>query len=178
MKNLILFIIISAIVVSGCKKKEDDDPTPSKYKVNYKNQVLQGKINGETWIYAQGEVSSTSWDVGEISHYFEIIDTAQSDSCFIISGKRSKLIFHTDDTGKIIQPTVHELYIDWNTLEGKTVTLVSYSETSVDNIIAAEGAYEIISVDTVAKLVTGKMDAYIDKDNFINGNFTLKYCTW
>lgn len=73
---------------------------------------------------------------------------------------------------------MHELFINWNTLEGKTVTLVSYSETSVDNNIAVEGAYEIISVDTITKLVTGKMDAYIDNDNFINGNFTLKYCSW
>lgn len=178
MKNLTLFIIISALVLLGCKKKEEDDPTPTTHKVNYNNQVLQGKINGELWMYAQGEVSSSSWDVGEISHYFEIIDTSQSDSCFIISGKRSKVIFHTDDTGKVIQPAVHELYINWNTLEGKTITLVSYSETSVDNNIAVEGAYEIISVDTISKLVTGKMDAYIDKDNFINGNFTLKYCDW
>ena len=48
MKNLTLFIIASALIFSGCKKKEEDDPAPTAYKVNYKNQDLQGKINGET----------------------------------------------------------------------------------------------------------------------------------
>ncbi len=179
----ILYTAIAAIVVFsfGCSKDDDDNPAdPSgSYTVNYKNQNLQGMINGEAWEYILGESNTSDGGYNtDYTHNFNIVDTAQSDSCFILSGERSKVIFSLYDDLKVLSVGKYLLSFDISTFEGRTVTLVDWTETTVLNTIATEGEYEIISVDTISQIITGRMDAHADNKNFVNGNFTIKYCYW
>ena len=99
-KTLFISICSIALIFTGCSK-DDDDEDPSNgngsYHVDYKNQNLQGKINGESWTYAQGNVHTSDGFDLDFTHWFDIIDTAQSDTCFANSSERSKVIFFIDD---------------------------------------------------------------------------------
>jgi len=44
------------------------------------------------------------------------------------------------------------------------------------NFIAAEGAVEILSIDSTNGIVTGRMDVTANENTFANGNFTLTFC--
>jgi hypothetical protein len=178
MKNILLLSILGlAVTFSACKKNDDDVVPGSSYKVNYKNQPLQGKINGEAWTYVLGEVNSYQWTAPDYSHSFNITDTTDSDTCYAYSNKRSKIIFGFEDQNQWLTKVNHKLKFDF-TADSKTVTMVYYENGGPVNNIAAEGAYEILSVDTATRLVTGRMDIKIDNNNYANGNFTLKYCSW
>lgn len=177
MKNAILIALLGLAISFTACKKNDDTVTPSGYKVNYKNQPLQGEINGQAWSYVLGEANSYQWTAPEYAHSFNITDTTDSDTCYAYSNKRSRIIFSFDDLNAILTKVTNKLKFDF-TADSKTVTFVYYESGSPINNIVTEGAYEILSVDTVTRLVTGRMDVKIDNDNYMNGNFTLKYCSW
>ncbi len=181
MKKIKLLFLAMSVAFIACNK-EDDESNPAgggKYKVEYKSQDMQGKINGDSWQYVIGEVHSSEGGFeADYTHNFEMADTAQADSCFLLTGERSKVIFGLGDDNKLLQVGKYPLSFDWSSWEGNTVTLVAWTSETVLNTIATEGEYEIISVDTVNQIVTGRIDAFADDDNFVNGNFTLKYCYW
>ena len=176
-KSLIAIVSLIALVTMSCKKSEDTASTSSK--INYMNQDIQGKIGGKTWKYIQGEANTYLFGSADYSHFFNILDTADTDSCFSSSNQRSKIIFSYDDANEVMKPGSYKLKFDLSgTTDSKTVTFVVYENGSPMNYIASEGGYEIISVDTVKRLITGRMDARYDGKNYANGNFTLKYCSW
>ena len=86
-------------------------------------------------------------------------------------------MFSISDSVGVLEPGVHKLSFS-ATAGGETVTLVYYEDGSStpNNIIATSGEYEILTVDKTNNIVTGKMDAFYDDDNFVNGNFSLKIC--
>jgi hypothetical protein len=44
------------------------------------------------------------------------------------------------------------------------------------NKITSLGAIELIKLDTVASVITGRVDGYFDENYNVNGTFTVKYC--
>lgn len=142
------------------------------YTVSYKNQMLSGKIDGKSWTALGGRVSSSS------THYFHIADTLSADTCTNFLNQESRVIFsHDNPNNTIVQLGEHPLVLDWsNTSNNKTITLVRYKNGTPHNTIVDKGAYEILSVDTIKNIINGRMDAFYDDDNFVNGNFELKYC--
>ena len=139
---------------------------------------MTGKINGEPWSFKMGSVD-TWFPSTEYSHNFDLLDSIQRDTCFISSNQRSKIIFGLSNDDSVLTVGTHNLILDWDRPEiSKTITFVYFEDNSPWNIIADKGMYEIVSVDTLNKIVTGKMKVNFDQDNFINGNFILKYCNW
>ena len=181
-KTLALVLISATILIFSCKKKEDDASKTSSTTPSYVNQVLQGKIAGVNWTFAAGNVTSgkSFFDTtNNVLHTFTTSDSIPADSCFINSFGKSKIIFSIADKNKLLTTGTRKLkFGSFTSSDNMTVTFVSYENGTSFNNIATTGAYEILTVDTTKKMVTGRMDVEIDKNNFMNGNFSMKYCSW
>lgn len=68
---------------------------------------------------------------------------------------------------------LYKLSFDLGSFSGQTVTL--FDQQTVLNTIATTGAIEILTITDTE--VTGRVDARADKDNFVNGNFTVSFCS-
>lgn len=181
MRNkLLLTLLCSSILLFSCKKDEDDDSTNSNYTPSYLNQNLQGKIDGGAWELSAGNVNSgeSFSDSTKISHFFTASDTSDSDSCLTSYYGSTKILFSIEDANELLSVGSHKLKLEFNSTNNKTVTFYTFKDGTSYNWVATKGAYEILSVDTAQGLVTGRMDVEYDKNNYVNGNFTMKYCSW
>lgn len=160
MKNLLLIMIAILGTLSSCKKEETSTPTPVKY--SFKNQVLQGKIGNAAWAFQSGvvEENPNNGATSDLLFY----DSALNDACDPFSRPVKDFIFFSDPNLKV------GLY----ELGEQSISL--YDRESNATIIALEGAYEILSIDTINNTVAGRMDARFDEENFVNGSFTLSLC--
>lgn len=168
MKNL-LFILLTIALVS-CNVSTEKDYTPE-----FKEQKLKGKIGGKDWESKIGKItfsqrdSVTNWSF----NFSDLRDDAYP--CNFPNYEIGKIIFSSNNIDKGIK----QLYFGLDFSKNQTVTLV-YKQDSTSgpmNKIAVKGAYEVLEVDTtVNNLVKGRMDVYIDDNNWINGNFTATYC--
>ncbi len=178
-KGAILLTLILLVFV-GCTEDDELNPT-SNYTVEYQNQTLQGKINGVDWIAVSGTATSSGLGVDTFSHLLSIVDTTVDTLCFVSGGaSRSRVLFGYQDENQIVVPGEKTLKLDFgSTTENFTVTLVFQDDQGTpQNLIATKGAYEILSVDTVSRMITGRMDVKYDDNSFVNGNFTIRYCNW
>ena len=86
-----------------------------------------------------------------------------------------KVMFST----KNIDPGLRQLKVGFDLTKAQTLTMV-YDQDSAKgpmNQIAVEGAFEFTEIDTTEKnYIKGRIDVYVNDDNFINGNFKAKYC--
>ncbi|MBN2167401.1 MAG: hypothetical protein JW717_14090 [Marinilabiliaceae bacterium] len=55
-------------------------------------------------------------------------------------------------------------------------TLTIYAGESNMNYIISDGAIEILSIDSVSNVVTGRIDAFSEDETFVNGNFEATFC--
>ena len=152
-----LLILLSFVLITSCGDDEDNGP-----KYEFKNQSLQGQIEGETWVFSSGIAEVSFFEETDLS--FELSSETFEDPCaeFILDGQ--KLLF---DIPAVVG--VYELSFSEN---GHTVTL--YNPDTNLNSIAVSGAVEILTITETE--VTGRIDARADSETFANGNFTVPYC--
>lgn len=175
-KTLLSIFLIFLIV--GCTTDSDNEISVEKqtkeetYQVNYLNQALKGKINGLDWAMIGGQLKSSS------SHAFRFADTLSQDTCTPLFTPKSRVTFSLDTLGGILLQ-IGEYPLRFNTnsaTNNRTINLIHYIGTTPYSTMVSQGAYEITKVDTINNTVFGKMDAFYDENNYVNGNFEIKYC--
>ncbi|MBT3208920.1 MAG: hypothetical protein HN704_18470 [Bacteroidetes bacterium] len=158
MKNLkIIFLFSFSIILllNSCKKDDDE------YKYNFEDQELSGQIAGESWTYETGGVFISDFNHPPLFD-FRIFGTDTISPCSYNIASRSLLFFTPMEIG---------LY----DIADYLVTFYAEGEET-ENLITVLGAFEILTIDTANKIITGRMDAKYDDDNFVNGNFSLTSC--
>ncbi len=166
LKSILLLVTLSStLIISSCGS--DDDSGPS---YEFIDQNLQGTIDGISF-NSKGGFFDEGFEEGTIR--MSIYDISEEGDVCDIFGSESVFILFT------IPETVglYELSFDLSSFDGQTVTLVNPNgEGGIpQNNIASTGAVEILTVSETE--VTGRMDARLDGDNSVNGNFSVIFCT-
>jgi hypothetical protein len=131
---------------------------------DFVDQPLQGKIGGASWLYVSGTATDQFANGSLWIYNYDITPNGPDPFALIAyAAAVDKVLF-------VVPASVglHEL-----SQSGQTVTIID--NPGNDNIICVDGAVEILTIDPVGKLVTGRIDARFDSDNFVNGNFTAVY---
>jgi hypothetical protein len=176
MRNFFLpaFFILGGLFCSHCTT---DDVDPLNSGPEYKNQIVQGKINGQSWVFVEGYANSFNFTGDTSNHTIDLTDSILTTGVCGSSTKRPRIIFGFQDRNFLIMTGESKLKIDLvDVLKSRTVTFLHYEGGSPVNAISTKGGYEILSVDTANSIITGRIDSRIDDENFVNGNFSLKYC--
>lgn len=168
MKNSLKILLMAAglsliSLISSCKK--DDESGPSH---EFINQNLQGAIDGIPFTYGEGTVEMITRDGKEhlsfdLYHANEEINEVCS---FFGFGNEVSAFFSIP-----AEVGLYELSLNFS-YGGQTVTL--FNPDGTVNNIASIGAVEILTVTETE--VTGRMDATLDAENTVNGNFTAVFC--
>ncbi|WP_422360808.1 hypothetical protein [Reichenbachiella sp.] len=155
-------ILAFAFLVFSCG---DDDEGPA---YDFKDQTAQGLINGKSWSFVSGRSSVSN---GELSVSLGADTDYVPCESFSINGLN---IFFTVDN----EVGLYELKFDFEDLDNSQ-TATFYDPDGGEfglNIIAVEGAIEILSVSSSE--VRGRLDIRDGDDNSssVNGNFTVTLC--
>ena len=165
-KNSFLIIILLAIVSIGCKKNDNSESgTTTPYVIDYKNQDLQGMINGQPWNYQRGGAFTYSIEnTHEIGLYADL-----DDSC--IGGVNPSVLIHLENV---------DFIGSYKLGSGSQIDPINiyYFDNDYFNQYPKKGGFEIISADTITGMVTGRIDAWYNAGNYVNGNFEIKYCDY
>lgn len=141
---------------------DDDDGSYS-----FKDQDLSGKIDGVSWTYADGYVEVDTHDDVDI---LDVTLTLEQDGNICTGFPEGDRVFFFVPNAV----GIYKLYFKLSSFEGQTVTLLDDDQNPPLNIIATEGAIEILTITDTE--VTGRIDARADKKSYVNGNFTVSFC--
>jgi hypothetical protein len=119
---------------------------------NFIDQPLQGKIGGSAWQLDSGAASEPFAD-GNLWISLYDVGGAGEDRVFFVTAKNVGLREFS--------------------FGGEEVTLIDMPGNN--NMICYEGALDIQTIDPIGHVVTGRIDARFDADNYVNGNFTATY---
>lgn len=164
MKLLSKLAMLSLIIVFfSCGDDDDDGPA-----YDFKDQIAQGTINGKSWTFESGRAEISN---GELS--IDLSADSESIPCETFFFDGLIIFFYIDnETGTT------ELNFDLNDFDNsKTATFYDPEDgESGLNIIATEGAIEILSITDTE--ITGRLDIRDGYDNSssVNGNFTIELC--
>lgn len=157
-KNIFPVLTLCLVILTSCG---DDDSGPA---YSFDDQDLQGEIQGQDWVYLDGEAEESFFFDDQMS--IELIQEEIEQACGLFYSLESSVFFSVP-----YEEGLFELNLSGTT--SQTVTLYVPDETL--NIIATGGAVEILSISETE--ISGRIDARYDEDNFINGNFTIPFCT-
>jgi hypothetical protein len=141
-----------------------DDDEKSSY--SFKDQDLSGEIEGDSWTYEDGFVEEGTYEDEEVLDISLFLDQGVP-ACETFSREGDQVFFFVPNAVGL-----YKLNFDLSSFDGQTVTLFDDEETL--NVIATEGAIEILSITETE--VTGRIDARADGNNHVNGNFTVSFC--
>ena len=177
MKKLSLnkFIILACaawVFMFSCSKKEDNEEennSTNDTSLEYLDQNLQGEIENTAWEMVVGNTKRNWWNG---NYEFKMVNIL-GDTCFLnfVDTAYGGVIFSlTPENFKVGQT------LTFNNFEN--ITLVEYTKNDgPHNFGVFNGKLELTKIDTVNdNIVEGKVVGKYDKDNFVNGNFTIKYC--
>lgn len=163
-------------VLLSCKKEDPPeivfpDPTLSEPSYDFKDQNLTGQIEGVSFTFTSGKFEYSTWSSNsKLEFYINLYPEMDTNLCDFNELQSNKVLFHTP-----VEPGLYQLNLDWDNPDSNfTITL--YERANVNNIICTVGAYEIVKVDTAARVMEMRIDARFDDNNFINGNCTLSFC--
>ena len=159
------WILIPCFFLIACGGDDDDDD--GGYIYSFKNQNLQGIINGKSWTFIDGEAEEDFFTAGKISIELGAVELTDPCNSFL---EGLRVFFSVNNTIGI-----YELQFDFdNTDNSQTVTLFDPDDGNL-NIIANQGAIEILTIEVDE--ITGRIDVYFDEETNVNGNFSVTYCT-
>ncbi len=162
-------LLLAAFLMNACDEEEDgllDFDDGQGY--DFKDQVIQGTINGKDWEFKQG---TAGIEESEIS--IQLSPEEASDPCDVFTRTPDQIVFFTVNA----EVGVYELKFDFDDFEdNQTITMLDRDagDGGPLNIIATSGAVEILSVTNTE--VTGRIDARESSSSSINGNFTVQIC--
>ena len=161
-KSFVLsFAIVASLFVASCGS---DDGVAGGSSYSFKNQNLQGSIGGASFTHKDGKADLNS---GEFS--ISLYDISEPvDACDLFFATKSLVLFSVPN-----ELGLRVLKLDFSDLDG-TQTITLYDANTSLNDVSTTGAIEILTIS--ATEVTGRIDARVDGNNFINGNFTATIC--
>jgi hypothetical protein len=154
-----LICILAFSLITGCFFFDEDDTGDNEegYSYSFKNQVAQGKINGENWVFLAGTASESSYAENQLLiQLFEV--SPQGDSCSGFNKSKYEVSFRVSNV-----PGIYKLGF------GSQVSFTGNKVTSL-------GAIEIIKFDDIKKTVSGRVDAFAGDSCKVNGSFEVRYC--
>lgn len=158
--NFVGIITIAFVVLSFCKKKDDPDPMERIPEHKFKSQDLQGKFAGLPWTFETGSMKKYP-KLNDAFLYLTDTSITTADTCDIYGyGLRKVRLF-------LPLPLQLKTY-------GLASDLYSCKFDDGTKEILAIGAIEITSIS--ANIVRGRIDARIDTNNSINGEFKIRIC--
>ena len=164
MKNLHLIICLwLALSVLHLSCKEEQPPVYA-----FIDQKLTGKIGTSNWAYQDGfaEVVSSG---DENNLRVELFLEQQEKGCGVFIPEGNSMFFYIP--GK---KGVYPLHFDMQGSNSLIVTLYEEDDPIGVNHHAGEGAVEIVSITETE--VQGRVDAWADGENYVNGNFVIAIC--
>lgn len=160
----IIYLLVLIIVFNSCQK-DKDNPSPDTGTTAVKSQSLTASFEGKPWSFKSGYSSKSFFKESELS--FTFTDTLASDTCFLFTYGRNKII-----TTLPAKKGTYQLG-----LGGSQPTVTFYVANGNKNYVATTGTVEITSIDTVTtNLISGRMSVSYNNNFNANGNFTVKFC--
>lgn len=166
LKSILLTLgLFSVLFISSCGSDDESGPSYA-----FIDQNLQGIIDGISF-ESKGGYFDEGFESGTFS--IRIYDTSEEGNvCDIFGSEFVSILFSIPD-----EVGLYELSFNLESFSGQTVTLLNPNgEGGVpQNNIASIGAVEILTISETE--LTGRMDATLDAENTVNGNFTIIFCT-
>ncbi len=179
LQNLFYLLVAATVFVYSCS--DDDEVDPQEFQVNFKDHGLQGEINDSSFFYLDGFVTSKAGS-GGVLHVFEILDTlVDTVNCISVVDTIRKIKFSYTDNNTLVVAGRTNLFFAPGASPSDIVTVrfFYYDEDTVSQtVVVSQGAYEILNVDTALNIIEGRMHVKEDGKNQMNGNFTLRYCSY
>jgi len=154
------FIFLNMLI--SCKDDEEE------IIFEFQAQNLQGEIGGSKWELVAGKAQDFSINNDLLS--IEMVGVMVMDTCQLSLPNTSKISFEVPK-----QVGLYELKVDLQN-PGATQTVTFFVAAENQDYIASQGAIEILEINLEIELLKGRMDARVDKKNFVNGNFDLAIC--
>lgn len=158
-KISLLLMILSSTGLFSCGN-DGGVPEPDFPEYHFVDQPLQGKIEGQPWAFIAGKMKP-----GQPVNIFSYHNVLISDDTCTTSSQ-----YHISHSATEVEPKLYGVgpyYLNVNFVN---------TQTTGETITANRGAIEIISIDYDNNLLHGRMDAFYDSSNYVNGNFTIKIC--
>jgi len=166
--SLMIFLILGTFLMTSC----GDDNENSGPDYDFIDQNLQGRIDGLEYVFDEGRAEESFFTNGSLSiDLFDVSEVITEDICDFGFGDEIQVTFEIpDETG------LFELSFDLSSFDGLVVNLLNPDgEDGIpQNNLASIGAVEILEISESS--VSGRIDARLDSDNQVNGNFTAIYC--
>ena len=165
-KSTTLLLLPSFLLFAVSCSKDDEADGPS---YEFIDQNAQGTIDGISFSFQTGTAEDSFFNEEELS--IDLYDESEdiTDVCdFFGFGDAVRVFFSIPNTVGL-----YELSFSFDDAEnGRTVTMFNPAKTL--NIIATEGAVEILSISDTE--VSGRLDIDAGEGNEVNGNFTVTIC--
>lgn len=160
---LLIIVFLASVGINSCSKDVQgyDD-------YNFIDQDLAGEISGTSWIYRTGNAFYIQNDSSQQMLDIGIYEKVSLFPCSYAFSGNDVLFIIPNKVG------LYELNLDFeNSENNQTLTLSSVEQ---ENLLVTEGAIEIIFIDTIQKIVRGRIAAKYDNNNFVNGIFEVAIC--
>ena len=163
-KLITLLLVVGLCVLESCDKEKEEIKTYS-----FKDQLMAGKIDGQVWIYQDGIAESTTVGIARTLSFSLFLNQPSGQGCnatFPVSGSQVSFLL-LDVLGLYIINKTSPYSLDGS-------TSLTMTTSSGEMLFAKRGAIEITNVSSTS--VSGRIDAYADDNNYINGNFEVLIC--
>lgn len=158
--TILCLLCTSMVFIGACSDDESDNGNGG---FEFIDQPLQGKIAGADWTFVIGSVIVSTFNSEEYRYSLLSTSIDNSELCDSFAHTGDRIFFFIPQ-----EEGVFELSLDQS--------VAMFDEENTDNIIATDGAVEILSIDRDTGVITGRIDARFDGNNFVNGNFTATLC--
>ncbi len=159
-----IVLIVMLLLAQGCM---DTINFGDDYTYSFMDKDLEGAIDKNYWAFQTGISREGFFDSDELR--VELYPQVIAEPCG----------FHNDYANDYVSfdiPKETGVYVLEFSLFGTSQTVDFYNHELGISFSASKGAIEILSIDEENNLLTGRIDAYVDDETNINGNFEAVLC--
>ena len=161
-----MLFLSGLLAFQSCRDENENKSAPT---FAFKDQMMSGKIDDVTWTKQDGIAEANTVGQASVLNFAFFITQPGGSACqvaFPIKGAHvSFLVVGVKGLYAITDPDPYKS----NGAPSVTITTADGS-----TLIAKRGAVEILGISNTT--VSGRIDAYADDQNFVNGNFEVLIC--